>query len=60
MNNSFESTGSKAGRPKIANQWTRVVRIKHAGQTKFSIYDIGGDLLLDNALPVVPRKDRMN
>ena len=28
MNTSFESTGSKAGRPRLELKWTRVIRVK--------------------------------
>ena len=59
MNTSFESTGSKRGRPFIPLRWTRVIRMKENGNTRYAIHDIGPDLLFVNALPLAPREERI-
>ena len=58
MNVSFDSVGSKRGRPKISEKWTRVITVKDEGTTKYRIHDIASDLLLANALPLAPRRER--
>ena len=58
MNVSFDSVGSKRGRPKIQEKWTRVIPVKDQGTTKYRIHDIAPDLLLANALPLAPRRER--
>ena len=55
LDKSFDSAGSKRGRPKIQEKWTRVIRMQEQGNTKYRIHDIGPDLLLADAMPLAPR-----
>jgi hypothetical protein len=59
LNRSLDSDISKRGRPLIPNSWTRVMLIEKMDISSSKIYPISTDLLLENAMPYVPPKKRM-
>jgi hypothetical protein len=58
MDRSFESVKSKRGRPAIPDRWTRVFEIKQVDETPFKLHVVATELLLENAMPSVSRRER--
>ena len=56
---SADSVSSQRGRPMIQDQWTKVIHIKSDILQKVSTHIIASDLLLDNNMPDVSRKERI-
>jgi hypothetical protein len=55
LNASFDSVKSKRGRPAISESWTRVFEVPEDSVAIFQIYSINSELMLENAMPALPR-----
>ena len=50
LNNSIQSIGSKRGRPKVPEMWTRVIDLTNDDLVDLRVYELAPDLLLGNAM----------
>lgn len=47
---SFDSIKSKRGRPKIPEQWSRIISLSHDDLSNLKVYELGPDILLSSAV----------
>ena len=58
LNRSFDSMGSKRGRPLIQDQWTRIIHVSNNTDSWAKVYIIATELLIEGHLPQVSRQTR--
>jgi hypothetical protein len=58
MEESFDTVKSKRGRPKIPDQWSRVISISNDDLDDVKVYELGPDLLLSKAVTATLSRGR--
>jgi hypothetical protein len=59
LNNSLKSIGSKRGRQKIPEMWTRVIDLTNDDLDDLRVYELAPDLLLGNAMKASGRTSKL-